>query len=464
MLPDVRIKIQDGGLGLLPASLAGIQAKVGVCSLGTINEIVILSAREQIVDKLGTGPLVDACFDAFVAGASIIYAVKADGDIAGTISAITKTKTGSGDMTVAGTPLDSYQVIIQIVDAGNLNTATFKYSPDGGDTYSQKVTVPSAGNYSIPDTGITVTFTTGTGTSFAAGDQYTFTTQAPGASINSMNDAIDVLLASNLEYEFTHIVGPSDDSVWAALATRSLEAENNFRYLHFVAEARGPEAAETVDQWVTALLAMAADFASTRVSIVAARIEIVDDNTGLIIDRSGAGIYTGWLSKLPVQSSPGKVIEGSLPAITKLNPAGINDGHILALDEAGFVTFRQYTGLSGFYITNGRMKSEPISDYRYVETRRTMDKLCRNSRMAALRFEHAEASTEGIDALEANIQMVIDQMISDKEITSGKVTIPRDQNILATSKINVTIRVVPVPIMREIAINIGYENPFLTGK
>lgn len=462
MLPDVRVKIQDGGLGILPPSIAGYQGKVGVCSAGSINEIVILSDRDQIVAKLGTGPLADACFDAFDAGANVIYAVRADGDIAGSNGAVTATKTGTGSMSVSGTPLDNYQVIVLIVDAGNLNTATFQYSLDGGDTFSQKATVPSAGSYPIPGTGLTLTFTAGTGTSFAAGDQFVFTSKAPGASITSINAAIDVLLATSLEYEFIHIVGPSDNSVWAALSTRALEAESKYRYISFKAEARGLNEDEDVDEWVAALLAMRTSFASTRVGIVAGRFELVDSNTGRIVDRNGAGIYTGRVAKLPVQSSPGKVIEGPLPGIVKLNPAGINEGHIQALDEAGFITFRQYIGLNGFYITNGRMMAELISDYQFEETRRTMDKICRLCRKAALKFEHSEALPEDIKALEANLQVPINQMIADKEITSGTISIPEGQNILSTSKIKSKIRAVPVGIMREIDLDIGLENPYLT--
>jgi hypothetical protein len=469
MLPDVRIDIQDGGLGILAASLEGKQAKVGVCSAGTVNEIIALSDRDQIEAALGTGPLADACFDSFSAGAGIIYAVRADGDVPGSIGAVTATKTGTGNMTAAGTPLDAYQVIVEIVDAGGLNAATFKYSLDGGNTYSQKITVPGAGSYPISGTGITLTFTTAAGTAFENGDQYAFTATAPTASIAAVNAAIDALLYSSYEYEFIHVVGPSDNTLWAALATRAAEAEDKFRYIHFVAEARGPNPGETVDQWVTALVTMRGSFASTRVSVVAGRLELTDGKTGLVVDHNGAGVYCGRVSALKVQESPGKVIVGSLSGVVGLNPAGINEGHITTLDEAGYITFRQYTGLSGFYITNGRIMAEKVSDFQYVELRRPMDKLCRNLRVAALRFEQMEVDPQdpenGFAIMEKWLQSEVDLMASPtvKEISSGTVTIPRDQDILSTSKVMVKIRVVPMGVYRTIELNIGYTNPFRTG-
>lgn len=469
MLPDVRINIQDGGLGILPASLAGKQAKVGVCSVGKINEIIILSDRDQIVAALGTGPLADACFDSFSTGAQVIYAVRANGDVAGSVGSVTAAKTGTGSMTVSGSALDNYQMIVEIIDTGNLNTATFRYSLDGGDTFSEKITIPSAGTYPVAGTGLTLTFTGGTGTSFAAGDKYSFIAKAPTASISSMNAAIDVLLSSNYLYEFIHVVGPSDNTVWAALDTRAQEAEDKFRYISFKAEARGPNAEETIDQWVAALLAMRASFASTRVGVCAGRLELVDSKTGLIVDRNGAGIYCGRTSSIKVQESPGKVILGPLSGIVGLNPVGISEGHILSLDEAGFITFRQYDGLSGFYITNGRIMAETISDYQYEELRRPMDKLCRNLRIAALRFEQTEVDPldpeNGFAIMEAWLQSEADLMAAPtvKEISSAKITIPRDQDILSTSKIKVRIRVVPMGIYRTIELEIGYTNPFRTG-
>ena len=462
-LPDVNIVILDGGLGLLPPSASGLHCKVGVASKGIIGQIVALSSADQVADAFGTGPLANALYDSFMAGAGVIYAVRADGDIPGTIGAVTATKTGQGNMTVSGSPLDAYDVIVEIIDPRMLNVATFRYSLDGGDTYSRKATVPSGGTYQIPETGITLTFTeyaTAPDDSFKAGDKYTFKTTAPGASVSSINAAIDPLIGTNAAYELIHVVGDSTSSMWAALSARAAEAESKFRWIHFVAEARGPSATEDVDAWVNALVTEASGFASPRVSVVAARAEIADMKTGRIVDRNGAGIYVGRLMSGKVSQSPGKVMVGPLPGINRLNPYGINDGHITMLDEARYVTFRHYEGYGGTYVTNGRMMAEPGSDFTYVEARRTMDKACRLVRFAALRFMQAEATPSGLDDLEARLQEPLGIMKAEGEILSGRVVIPRDQNILAGAKLQAKVRIVPIPIMREIEVEIGFENPF----
>ncbi len=470
MLPDVLINIKDGGLGIQPSVGTGVHCKIGVSSLGVSNQMISLTDPDQIAEKLGTGPLANAVADSFMDGLGVVYAIPAAGDVAGSVGAVTAVKTGTGNMTAAataaGSVLDEFDAIIKIVDAGRLNVATFQYSLDGGDTYSGKITVPAGGTYAVPQTGVTLTFTEAGAQpeeSFKAGDTYKFKTVAPTASVNSVNDAIDVALDTNLIYEGIHVVGASSSSLWAALAVRVAEAESRFRYIYALVEAAGPSAGQTVDAWVTALLAEAASFADTRVAICAGRLELIDQLTGRQMERNGAGVFMGRVKNLHVQESAGKVIVGPLPGVVGLRPAGINNGHIHALDEAGFITFRQYEGLNGFYITNFRIKAEPISDFQYGELRRVMDKACRLVRIAALRFEHAEATPEGIDALKAHLQQPLNIMRGDSEITNGRIVIPPNQDILATSRIKVKIRIVPVGIMRWIDLDIGFENPFLTG-
>ena len=94
-LKDANINILDGGLGMLAASSSGNHAKVGVCSKGIANLIIPVTDPGQITDKFGTGPLADALYDAFAAGARTIYAVRATGDVDGSVGAESSPGVGS---------------------------------------------------------------------------------------------------------------------------------------------------------------------------------------------------------------------------------------------------------------------------------------------------------------------------------------------------------------------------------
>lgn len=457
-LLDVVTTVKDGGLGLLAAIPSGTHVKIGVASAGTVNQVVEITDEAKIAD-FGTGPLVNALYDSFRAGSRRILAIRAQADTAGTTSAVTATKTGGGNMTVSGAPLDDFAVVVEIVDPGAKNVATFKYSLDGGDTYSNKITVPSVGTYVLPNTGLTLTFTEGVPAteSFKAADQYTFTTTAPRPTVTNVNAAIDAALADSRDFEFIHLTGVSDSAMWAALDSKAQTAASSHRYIHFLAEARGPNNGETVDQWVTALVADAAAFSSTRVSVCAGRFELTDYANGRKVDRNGAALYAGRVSAIPVQRSPGRVADGPLPGVLRLNPTGISETHISNLDAAGYITFRQYIGMSGFFVTNGRIKAPAASDFQYVELRRPMDKACKLARAEALKLLQAEVTS--LDDLEARLTAPLVTMTGVGEISTGRVVIPRDQNILTTGTLRAKIRITPVAIARSIELEVGYEIP-----
>lgn len=158
-LPEINVQALDGGLGIQPDDAAGTHAKVGVSSV--LSEVpVVLSGPGEVRTKLGYGPLANACIDSFANGAKTIICMPSAG-VLGSIGAQTLDNEGSGTIDAAGAPADAFVVIIEIVGAGGLNEATFRYSLDEGQSWSDTLTVPATGLYTIPDSGIELTFTEG---------------------------------------------------------------------------------------------------------------------------------------------------------------------------------------------------------------------------------------------------------------------------------------------------------------
>lgn len=454
-LPNVYISITDGGLGILAPNAAGVHAKVGVCSMGEIDQIAMFSDRDQLAAVYGSGPLVSSLADAFDNGSSTIYAVRAQADIIGTVSTVASTE--GSTLTVTGSPLDSYDASVEVTKSGGRNEAVFQYSLDGKDTYSPLITVPTNGEYDIPGTGLKLTFSE----TLTAGEAHSFTTKAPQASISNVLAAVKLLSDSHIRFENIHIVGESSLAMWVAMDVMAAEMESKYRYLSITMEARYKGTSETTDAWVAALLEERSQFASTRCQVVAQYAEVLDTLTGRQMARNCGGIYRGYVSKLQIQQSPGEVAAGSLKSIVKLLPEDMNDAHILALDEGGFVTFRKFIGLNGIYVTNGRMMAEATSDYQQEENRRVMDEACAQVYLAGLRFVKTGATEKSLKALEAYLQHPLDIMQGEGKLEKARIVIPPDQDIWATSKLRVKIRITPIPIMREIEIDIGLENPFL---
>ena len=464
MLPDVRQKITDGGLGIVSAAGEGVHLKIGVSSTASKNQILIVTAQDDIKAKLGNGPLTDAVMDSIQAGSQQIYCISTTGNTPGTKTNIEKTGTGAATFALSGDPNNNYEVILQIVQGGNLNEATYIYSVNGGESYTQEKTIPVDGNVSIDGTGLSIKFTAAASPqdSFKAGDIYSFKATAPKMTNAEVLDAVSLAEKSVYVYEFIHVVGESDVSLWAALAS---EAENMFNNLfipiYFIFEARNIQDGETLDQYVNYLVTSRQKVNSYRIEVVVTRalLSSIDKTTREV---STAGTIAGTFAKASVAQSVGEVQSFPLNGILKLLPEGI-ENYNTVLDEAGFTTIRQYIGYEGFFVTNARMFAPAGSDYQYAETLRTMNKACREVRKQALRFEQSQADTEGIDNLKENLQVPLDLMCSPnvRELQSGEITIPDGQDILGTSTLKVKISMVPIPIMRNIDIEMGMKNPFV---
>lgn len=469
MLNDVRVNIKDGGLGISNQVNEKTHVKIGV-STAEINKAFIITQMDvnSVYIKLGNTPLADTVMDSIKAGASKIICVPTAGAVKGTKEAVTKTVTGEATLTIDGDPLNSYDIIFEVTKSGAFNAAAYKYSIDGGYSYSIEKTVPVNGSVLLDGTGLTLKFTEAVikDNTFKVGDLYKFSTKQPTMSNDEVLSAIAVLRNNSLDFEFVHIVGGSDATLWSALINEARTlSETYFKPIFFVCESRNINQAEELVDYVKSLidsrkLIQAID--SYRVQVVTARVLSIAMN-GRVREVNAAGIITGLYSLAKLSQSIGEVRKFQLNMITKLLPEGI-ENYIDVLDSANFVTLREYIGLPGFFVTNARLLAPTNSDYQYAETLRVANKAIKEVRKKALTFLHSQldpTDTEGgVKALKEFIQVPLEDMIKSNDILSGEVIIPEGQDLISTSKLNAKVRVAPMPIMRDIEIEFSMYNPF----
>ncbi|WP_448377541.1 DUF2586 family protein, partial [Fervidobacterium sp.] len=352
-----------------------------------MHQVVGLSDLSQVPTLLGTGPLARAVADQLAYGGGQVYAVRAQADIAGSVSADSGNPS-SPAVTVTGDPLDAYEIVVRIVRGGAVGTATFVYSLDGGDTESLETT--TAASVSLAGTGLTLNFAAGT---YTAGAIYRFRTTAPRASVSSVQQAVREALNAPILYEYIQIAQPTDAAMWAALDALALEAENAYRYIFFLTETVAP--GQDVDAWVNARLAEKAGFSSKRVMIVAAWGEVVDTLTGRLEVQSLAPRIGARISRNKPHVSPAWVQQGPLSGVVAVAPlvytdfgkkSLFNNAHALALDTAGFTTVYRLIGREGVYVVEGRMAAPATSDYRTVQNCRVMNKATGQVYQALLDF------------------------------------------------------------------------------
>jgi hypothetical protein len=361
----------------------------------------------------------------------------------------------TGEMAVTGNPTVSAPIRFEVLSSGRRNEATMRMAWGAG---FMDFTLPADGEFDT--TGHAGVIYTWPDAFYTAGTVFEVDLSVAESSVAAYAAAVLALRALATPVEWVHVVGPTAPATWVALAALAeSEFAATFRYLHILAEARGPAEDETVDEWVAALVADAGEIAHARLSVVAGRAVVADPYTGAEAERSAAAVYAARLSLLRVHESPGKVVSGPLSLLARL-PAGLNDAHIEQLDAARYVTVRLHEGIGGVYVTNGRMMASTTSDYRWVEWRRTMDKACRLVRVAGVRSVHREGDEIGLLALASDLEQPLAAMTAAGEIAGGAVSIPPDQDIAASSALRVSVRVRPVPTLRHIEAEVGFENPF----
>jgi hypothetical protein len=105
------------------------------------------------------------------------------------------------------------------------------------------------------------------------------------------------------------------------------------------------------------------------------------------------------------------------------------------------------------------------SDYAYLENSETMDKACRGVYSALLPQVSGPAYVDPdtgnlaeptCKSLEALAEVPLAQMERDGELSGYAVSIDPTQPVLSTSKLEVVIKLVPVGVLREITVTIGF--------
>ena len=465
---DVKHTVTDGLLGLTETG-EGKHIKIGASPVQTDKMVEVTANRslDFIRENLGYSPLADAVMDSIENGAEKIICIPVAADTKGTISAISEKKAdSSGTITASGSPNNAFQMIVQITGKGILNVAGFRYSINGGYSYSDELTVPLSGEYSIPDTGVTVNFNIGEGESFEVGDQFSFTTTAPQMTNQNVLDAVKLIADIKEEAEFVHIVGSCGPETWAALSVLQKELQDKrHKPLIFILEAPEKDADMSLSDYVDMLEEARKTVRNYNIQVVAARAVYVGMD-GVTRNVNMASIVLGSYAKVAVNRSIGETatISYAEDKVLGLLPEGLTEDDIDRLDSAGYLTIRQYDGLSGYYVTNARVMGPEGTDYRYAEDVRVLNKIIRETRKKALLELQSDIDLENPQAdvaVKAKlIQAPLDSMVTKKEISSAEVTIPAEQDFIQSETLQVVIRFVPRGKIRSIEINVGMRNPY----
>lgn len=143
----------------------------------------------------------------------------------------------------------------------------------------------------------------------------------------------------------------------------------------------------------------------------------------------------------------------------------LDEAVIETLDSSRYIFLRTYDGLAGSFFNDNHNLDVPTSDYAYISDVRTMDKAVRGIRTYLLpklgrpmNVDKATGKLERttVEHLITTGNKALEDMEKAGELSGYKFDIDPDQNILSTSRVRGVIKNVPVGVMRNLDLEIGY--------
>lgn len=206
------------------------------------------------------------------------------------------------------------------------------------------------------------------------------------------------------------------------------------------------------------------------------------DRVGLLIGdtdsssgQAAIGLLAGRIAQCPVQRHIGRVKDGPVKAnkiyIDEQDPA---EADVETLHDKGYITFRCYTGKTGYFFTDDSLACGYGNDYRSIARRRTIDKAYRIAYQTMLNNVNDEIpiTNEGylvpstIKAWETEmVAAIVNQMTAQGELGADPADntdkgvechIDPKQNIASTSEIVVGLKVKPYGYAKYIDVQLGF--------
>lgn len=185
---------------------------------------------------------------------------------------------------------------------------------------------------------------------------------------------------------------------------------------------------------------------------------------------SAIGVALGTLSKAAVhqciawvKNFPSGI---SMPALgdgTLVRTIG--KGELEKLDTNRYLFLNNVVGVAGSYWNDSHTMDSPTSDYAAIESVRTMDKAVRGIRTyltpelggnVYIDPDTGKLQSYTVSHLETTANIPLEEMEKAGELSGYKAEIDAEQDVLSTGTIEVTIKNVPVGVVRKFKVKIGF--------
>lgn len=206
------------------------------------------------------------------------------------------------------------------------------------------------------------------------------------------------------------------------------------------------------------------------------RVGVVIGDTTPDSRNACMGIVAGRIAASPVQRKISRVKDGALtPLGIYLGALPTEQADVETVHEKGYITFRTFVGKAGYFVADDNLATGVEDDYRSLTNRRVIDKAYRiayNTLLESLNDEVPIASDGSLSpawcaALASRVeQAIVSNMTADGNLgndpgdpddTGVTCQIDYRQDILATSRLAVGLRVKPNGYAKYIDVELGFK-------
>jgi Protein of unknown function (DUF2586) len=167
--------------------------------------------------------------------------------------------------------------------------------------------------------------------------------------------------------------------------------------------------------------------------------------------------WTGKFNLLDAQNFQVPAIGNGFTEVQTLSQTDLN-----SINDKGYIFAMKRPAASGTYINDNPSCVALASDYAYLAEDRVVNKAVKLSYVGLFPFISSPLALQGgllapgtVAEFESAVRQALNQMVVNGEVSEFSVYVNPAQNVLATSKLNIVLRIVPYGTARTIEVNVG---------
>lgn len=205
------------------------------------------------------------------------------------------------------------------------------------------------------------------------------------------------------------------------------------------------------------------------------RVGIVIGDSTVSSKNQSVGLVAGRIAQFAVQRHIGRTQDGALNVLEMfIGDKTVEQSDIETINGKGYITFRSFTGIAGYFISDDPLATKDTDDYSSITRRRTIDKAYRIAYATLVWKMNDEipVNTDGtmIETYAKAFELAVERAIATNMTNKGELsadpgnpsdrgvtyTIDRTVNVLSTNRISGILRVRPFGYGKYIETELGF--------